>query len=66
MKSSWKTTAASVAALLSLLLTVAKQLLDNDPTTNPDWAVVLPLIFAALTGLFARDDDKTSEEVGAK
>jgi len=65
--SSWKTSAASVVFFLTNLGTlVLNPLLDNDPTTNPQWN----LFFAAAAGAWglwqARDDDKTSEQVGAK
>ncbi len=62
---SWKTSTVSVSTLVVALGGVVKQLFDGDPSTNPDWNVVVPLIIATLTGFFARDNDKTSEDVGA-
>lgn len=68
MKSySWKTTASSVVALLVTWLTlVVAPLLDNDEKTVPKFDDAIAITVAASTGFFARDDDKTSEQVGAK
>jgi hypothetical protein len=55
----WKTTTAGLAGLLMILAGVAKALLDNDPTTNPDWAVVIAGVQAAVVALFAKDADVT-------
>jgi hypothetical protein len=63
---SWKTTAASISSLLVLIGSTVKQLVDGDTSTNPDWNLVLPLFLASLVGLFSRDNDKTSEQVGIK
>ena len=65
MKGSWKTTGAGLGALLALVGTTLNQLLDGNPATNPDFNYVLPLFFTSLTGLFARDNNKSSEQVGA-
>jgi hypothetical protein len=66
MKGSWKTTAMGIAGILGIIAGVAKALLDNDPSTNPDWTMVLSGLTAGLTGLFARDNNKSSEAVGAQ
>jgi hypothetical protein len=63
---SWKTTGAGLAGLVTLIATTVKQLLDGDPTTNPDWNVVIPLVFTSIIGLFARDKNVTSEQQGVK
>jgi hypothetical protein len=55
----WKTTTAGIAGLIAILAGVAKALLDNDPTTNPDWAVVVAGVQAALVAVFAKDADVT-------
>lgn len=66
LQKSWKTTGAGLASLVTLIATTAKQLLDGDVSTNPDWNLVLPLIFTSIVGLFARDKNVTSEQQGAK
>ena len=59
MKSrSWKTTSAGIGVLLSTLGTTLNQLTDGNPVTNPDWNVVIPLLFTGLIGLFASDCKK--------
>ena len=65
MLSSWKTTLVGVLTLLATIIFGAKALMDNDPTTIID----LPEVIGAIMGivaLFSRDNDKTSEEAGAK
>lgn len=63
---SWKTTASAVAALVTLIGAIIGQLTDGNPETNPDWNVAIPVLFAGLTGLFARDNKVSSESAGAK
>ena len=62
---SWKTTTAGVGALIALIGTTLNQLFDGNPATNPDWNLVLPLIFTSLVGIFARDNTVTSAQVQA-
>lgn len=69
MKGSWKTTLAGVGALLLILGQVLKVLFDGDPSTTLNLDSIIVEVIAALTaiGLInARDNDKTSEDVGAK
>lgn len=64
---SWKTTTTALIAILTALGTlVLTPLLDSDPVTLPQWGLFFTTSAAALNGFFARDDDKTSEQVGAK
>lgn len=63
---SWKTTVFGAGGLGTAIWNIASMLLDGDPSTNPDWGVYLPLIFAAGVGLFARDNDKSSQDVGIR
>ncbi len=63
--SSWKTSTASISGLVVLVAATLKQLTDGDVNTNPDWNIVVPLFITSLTGIFARDNDKSSEQVGA-
>ena len=51
-----KTTTLGLLGLFTLLGNVAMQLLDGNPATNPDWAIVMPAVLAALSGVSARDN----------
>jgi len=63
---STNTTLAGIAAAIGAIATAITYWFDGDPNTNPDWGLTIGLISAAI-GLFtARDNDKTSEDVGAK
>ena len=62
---SWKTTAAGVGGLLTAIGSALNQLFDGNPATNPDWNLLLPVILTALIGIFARDNNVTSEQVQA-
>lgn len=63
---SWKTTLLGIAAAAIILATQAIALLDSDPAT----VFELSAVFAALAifgvGAAARDNDKSSEDVGTK
>lgn len=60
---SWKTTTAGIGVIISTLGTALNQLFDGNPATNPDWNMVLPLLFTGIIGLFARDNNVPSEAV---
>lgn len=64
-KLSWRTTALGIAAILSAVAGAASLLLDADPATNPDWTSVLTAIAAGVGLIMARDNNKTSANVGA-
>jgi len=49
------TTWLGIASLLSIGVSVINALFDGDPATVIDYATVIPLLFAALIGLFSRD-----------
>ena len=63
---SWKTTIAAILAAVIAILSVVVAIVDGDPSTVPNWAAAGTAIAAAVGLLFARDNDKTSEDVGAK
>ena len=65
-KASWKTTLFGAGGLVIVLANVASMLLDGDPATNPDWGVTFAAVMPSIAALFARDNDVTSEEAGAK
>lgn len=64
-RKSWKTTTGAVCALVALILGAASAMLDDDPKTNPDWNNVA-IAAVAVGTMFARDNNVTSEEAGAK
>lgn len=64
---SWKTTVCGIlAALAGGITLVAIPILDNDPATVANWGAFGAALAAAVGLLFARDNDKSSESVGAK
>lgn len=63
---SWKTTACGILTIVASAITlIALPLLDGKPETLPQYEAFGALILPALGLLFARDNDKTSEQVGA-
>lgn len=62
---SWKTTLAGVCTVLAAISAAGKMMLDNDPATNPDWTLAIGAVTAGLGLIFARDNNKTSEDVAA-
>jgi len=64
---SWKTTLCGVLAAVAAGITlVAIPLLDNDPATTANWGAFAAALAAAAGLCFARDNSKSSEDVGAK
>lgn len=64
---SWKTSAAGISAIIVAVFSLIVQpLTDNDPATVPNYEVAITAILAGIGLLTARDNDKTSEETGAK
>ena len=66
MKSSWKTTAAGVAAILAAVAAAARAILDGDPETLVNWEATAAAVMAGLGLIKARDNDVSSEKAGAK
>lgn len=65
-KSSWKTTLFGASGLVAIWVPVLLAVYDNDPATVPDYATAISLSLVALGLTAARDNNRTSEEVGAK
>jgi hypothetical protein len=66
-QSSWKTTFAGVVSIVITVLTlIVAPMLDDDAETKPRLDEAAAIITAACIGLFSRDDDKSSEDVGVK
>lgn len=66
MKGSWKTTAAGIAAIVVAVASCVQALFDGNPDTVPNYEVAIAAVISGLGLLFARDNDKSSETVGAK
>ncbi len=62
---SWKTTLAGIAALIAAIALAIAHQFDSDPATVADWSAVIAAITAGVGLLLARDNDKSSEDVGA-
>jgi hypothetical protein len=52
--------------VIAAIATAIQAQFDADPATIPDWALVGGLLASGLGLLLARDNDKTSEQVGAR
>lgn len=60
------TTVLGIGALLVLAGSVITSLFDGDPNTAVDWTLVIPGVMTAVSSIFARDANKSSEASGAK
>lgn len=57
---------AGIAAAVAAIASAVNAQFDGLPETEPEWGLVIAAITAAV-GLFsARDNDKSSEDAGAK
>lgn len=66
MTKSWKTSAAGIGAILVAIGSAITAMFDGDPSTVADWGAVVAAIIAGIGLIAARDNDKSSETVGAK
>ncbi len=66
MNKSWKTTLAGLSGFFAALGIALRDHYDGNPATIPNWDMVILAGSSFLVGLFARDNDKSSEQVGAK
>lgn len=53
------TTISGILGLVSLITSAASLLMDGNPTTNPDWAAIVPQFLLAIGLLFAKDFNVT-------
>lgn len=60
-----KTTVLGILTAITAVSAAVKAMMDGDPTTNPDWPTVIASITTGLGLVFARDNNKTSEQAGA-
>lgn len=63
---SWKTTAAGIAAIVAAVALAISHQFDSDPATVADWSAVITALTAGVGLMLARDNDKTSEQAGAR
>jgi len=64
---SWKTTLCGVLGIVAAAITLlAIPVLDSDPATVANWGAFTAAISTAVGLFFARDNDKSSEDVGVK
>jgi hypothetical protein len=61
----WRTTTLGVLGLISLLIGATTAVLDGDPATNVDLAVLLPLLFAGISSLVSKDAKVTGGSIPA-
>ena len=55
----WKTTLIGLLPALAALSMQVYYLYDGNPSTNPDWSVVLAALGLGGLGVFAKDRDVT-------
>lgn len=64
---SWKTTTCGILAILAASINmVLIPILDADPATVADFGTFIGIAVPAIGLLFARDNNVTSEQAGAK
>lgn len=65
-KGSWKTSGLGLGMILLVVGQVLVALLDADPETSVNYKLILGEFMAGVGLLLARDNNKSSEETGAK
>ena len=63
---SWKTTVLGIMSILTAVFVALTAMLDADPSTVPDWSIVVAAGTAGIGMILARDNDKTSECVSRR
>lgn len=63
---SWKTTVAGLGTILAAVGGALTLFFDGKPETNPDWTIVIAAVITGLGLIFARDNNDTSKNAGAK
>lgn len=59
-----QTTAGGITTLALVGAYIAQILMDGDPSTSPEWLLVMPLVISAVTLLFARDQKQHEKDAG--
>lgn len=63
---SWKTTGAGIGAILVAVGSALTAMFDGDPATVADWGAVVAAVIAGIGLIAARDNDKSSQDVGIR
>jgi uncharacterized membrane protein YhiD involved in acid resistance len=63
---SWKTTTAGIGAILVAIGSALAAHFDGDASTVADWGAVIAAVIAGVGLLAARDNDKSSQDVGIR
>ena len=63
---SWKTTGAGIGAIMVAVGSALTATFDSDPLTVADWGAVIASIIAGIGLIAARDNDKSSQDVGIR
>ena len=65
-KGSWKTTVTGIGMVCAGLAQLIQPLVDNDPATTPNFELCIGMVTGGIGLIFARDNNKSSEDVQAK
>ena len=63
---SWKTTLAGIGTILTAIGFALTAQFDSDPLTVVNWTTTIAAFMAGIGLITARDNNRTSEDVGAK
>lgn len=63
---SWKTTTAGIGAILVAVGSALTAMFDGDAATVADWGAVIAAVIAGIGLISARDNDKSSQDVGIR
>lgn len=66
IKGSWKTTSVTALGAIGIITAQLQNLLDEDPNTVFSWEMFWVAGILVLVGLFSKDGDKSSEDIGLK
>lgn len=64
--SSFKTTVLGIVTILAAIAGFVRALVDDDPSTLPNWEATVAAIIAGIGLIMARDNNVTSEAAGVK
>ncbi|MBN2684404.1 MAG: hypothetical protein JXR40_03925 [Pontiellaceae bacterium] len=62
MIKSWKTTAAAILGLLSIVFSQVGAAIDGNPATVANWNTVTPALVACVGLFFAKDSDEADNK----